>query len=349
MLVAGETASFEAYVGARYHINEILDPSDGYILTSVIGGQGTLSGETVVDGALFTNTYINPLMTTIEGQKSWDLRGIKGMDLPDSISVQLIDSRDGSVVRQQMVTSADDWLFSFIDVDATDEKGKSIPYTVKEVPVPYFSSTVAEEPKGYFTVTNTYLPPVTVDAPFVTKQMVPSSAPSEIFTFALRPQGEAPLPVGSSLTESIITIKGSGAAQFGTITFSESGIYVYHISEVIGSASGFAYDKTVYRLEYDIIQVEKQVEIEGEIETIYTLEPEASLTRLSDGKSVTSAEFVNKYTKLPGSDSGSKTASTAKTGDTTNVMFWIIWLILATGTVAFALLVRSRSHEGKGN
>jgi pilin isopeptide linkage protein len=342
-LTATETATFDTQVGSRYRIKEILDPADGYILTGVINGQGTVTDDVLIEGVTFTNTYIRPLTRNIEGQKSWDLRGITGIVLPERVEVQLVDTRDDSVIRQQTVTAASEWLFSFNEVDATDENGRPVPYTVEEVPIPNYSSSVSQGPTGYFTLTNVYLPPVVVDTPFVMKKVAPSSAPEESFAFTLRPQGKAPLPRGSSPTESTISIKGSGVTQFNTITFTDPGVYVYHIAEVAGSASGFTYDKTVYRLEYVVTKIETDLG--------YALEPQASLTRLSDGKEVTSAEFVNKYEKLPGAGdgSGSKNINAVKTGDTTNVMFWIIWLIVAAGTVSFAILVRQRTEKSRGN
>lgn len=76
--------------------------------------------------------------TEIEGTKTW-LDG-NSEERPTSIQVNLL--RDGELIDSATVTAATDWSYSFTDLFVTDEEGEAYTYTIEEVPVDGYTSTV---------------------------------------------------------------------------------------------------------------------------------------------------------------------------------------------------------------
>lgn len=98
-----------------------------------------------------------------------------------------------------------------------------------------FSVTVAKEGAGD--------PPVTIS------KVITGDKPKSdsVFTFVMEAETEgAPEPLRS------VAIKGEGTAEFGDITFTEPGTYVYRVYEQAGDARGYAYDSTVYYVTYEV-------------------------------------------------------------------------------------------------
>ena len=342
-LIAGETITLETTLGTNYSIRELLDPRDGVIVTGVINGTGTITSALALEGVAFTNTYIKPRTHTIEGQKSWDTRGMDVV-LPQRIEVWLLDG-DQTIVARQQVTSDDDWLFSFDNVLAEDANGNAIAYSIAEAPVDNYTTSISKDKRGYFTIVNTYVAPVTVNTPYVTKNVLPSDAPKLTSDFVLRGQKGAPMPAGSVANARTIQIEGSGQAQFGTISFSREGTFEYVISEVDRKVPGYTYDSAVYSLIYEVELAES--------EAGYHLVPSATLTRVGGNEVFESAAFVTTYdvtaatSQASGSsESGPETtqlpSANVAAGDMTNMYFWIIWLVIALGTIMFARQVSDR-------
>ena len=104
--------------------------------------------------------------------------------------------------------------------------------------------------------------PLITDPP-VLKVVTGDDAPtSDEFQFKFTKVTEnAPMPVnddGSLVSETdsevIIRTYGAGSAEFGVITFTETGSYIYLMSEVNTQRAGYTYDTTVYWYKYVVEQ-----------------------------------------------------------------------------------------------
>ncbi|MBR0575669.1 Cna B-type domain-containing protein [Proteiniclasticum sp. BAD-10] len=100
-----------------------------------LDGTLTATADKNPEDLLFENRYA---VITIKGEKTWDDLGLR----PESITVQLL--RNG-VLYDDVVVKADEngkWTYEFPELAEFDEMGEAYRYTVKEVPVPGFESTV---------------------------------------------------------------------------------------------------------------------------------------------------------------------------------------------------------------
>ncbi|MCL2606584.1 MAG: hypothetical protein FWD93_04825 [Coriobacteriia bacterium] len=69
------------------------------------------------------------------------------------------------------------------------------------------------------------------------------------FTFRLESQTPgAAMPVGSTGNAKEITIRGSGRAQFGTWTHSQTGTFIYTVREISRANSSYRFDATIYTI-----------------------------------------------------------------------------------------------------
>lgn len=92
------------------------------------------------------------------------------------------------------------------------------------------------------TITNRYHRFTTFE-PKVTKQVVGSSAPEETFTFKLEAENGAPMPAKAETTA-----KDGETASFGSIEYTEPGVYSYTITEVAGTTPHLTYDTAKHKL-----------------------------------------------------------------------------------------------------
>ena len=90
-----------------------------------------------------------------------------------------------------------------------------------------------------------------------------------------------PMPDGSKDGKKTLTITGEGEKEFGIITFTKPGTYVYRIAENKGSDSKYTYDTGAYTLTFD---VERQAD---------RLILKQTVTK--DGKEVKEIVFENRY------------------------------------------------------
>jgi pilin isopeptide linkage protein/LPXTG-motif cell wall-anchored protein len=239
LLKAGEIKTFQFDYGDTYSITEDNPFNLGYIQTSVVNGTGTACNPEIT--VIYTNTYIGLKWKTINGEKTWNLSGFSGDKLPDSIIIELLAK--GTVVDTTIVKPDEEgkWFYNFI-APKYDADDKEIEYTIREVPVPGFISTMTGTD-----IKNTWVGSVT-SAPAEVQKTVKGNAPStaEKYHFTLKALYEAPLPSGA--VEETISIVGEGKANFGDITFLNVGTYYYEISEKPGSATNCEYDKTIYTM-----------------------------------------------------------------------------------------------------
>ena len=124
-----------------YSISEI-NLAEGYTSTINDANQGNI---------LLTNSF-DYQVTEISGEKIWlnDYNNQLGTR-PESITVELL--RDGQVVDTQVVLAdaSGNWLYSFDNLDQFNDDGHRYVYTVNEVGVPDYTTTIDGT-----TITNTY-------------------------------------------------------------------------------------------------------------------------------------------------------------------------------------------------
>lgn len=137
--------------------------------------------------------------------------------------------------------------------------------------------------------------PATADDPPVVKQIsgdVPQQ--SSDFTFTLKavpsestlPEDmqstQMPMPEAAQQAQSMtITIQGEGTSEFGPITFTEEGTYVYEITENNTGVSGYTYDQARYLVTYTV------TEENGALDCTRTI--------TKDGESAQEVVFTNKF------------------------------------------------------
>ena len=90
-----------------------------------------------------------------------------------------------------------------------------------------------------------------------------------------------PMPEGSKDGKKTLTITGEGGKEFGVITFTKPGTYVYRITENKGSDSRYTYDTAVYTLTFDVERQEDRLTLK--------------LTITKDGKEMKEIVFANRY------------------------------------------------------
>lgn len=101
---------------------------DGYDVTYVEGTPST--------SIIITNKY-SPESTSISGTKTWDDANNQDGKRPQSIQINLL--ANNILVDQKVVTGAEGWKYEFKNLPKY-ENGKEIVYTVKEEPVPGYTS-----------------------------------------------------------------------------------------------------------------------------------------------------------------------------------------------------------------
>src|SRR5699024_9354466 len=100
--------------------------------------------ESTIDGHDITNVRVGK--TEVSGTKTW--KDDNQADRPESIKVNLL--QNGIIVDTKDVTEADDWTYSFTDLEKFDKEGVAYDYSVKEHDVPGYKSKV-----DGFDITNT--------------------------------------------------------------------------------------------------------------------------------------------------------------------------------------------------
>ena len=120
--------------------------------------------------------------------------------------------------------------------------------------------------------------------------------------------GKMPMPGGTTDDEIVVSLAAGQEHEFGVLTFTKPGEYVYSITEINDGLGGYAYDGSVYTVKYIVTPTADNVLT---CERIFQ----------KDGKDVTIAtfEFDNTY-RSPGGDpekkdNGSGTADNGSDGD----------------------------------
>ena len=110
--------------------------------------------EASVTGQVVTNTH-NPETVVLSGTKVWDDNNNHSGKRTKSVKVQILNG--DKVVQEIEVSEATGWKFESKALPKY-ENGKLIKYTVKEVAVKEYTSTVTTDKDGKYTVTNEYTP-----------------------------------------------------------------------------------------------------------------------------------------------------------------------------------------------
>ncbi|MCL2695051.1 MAG: Cna B-type domain-containing protein, partial [Clostridiales bacterium] len=174
-------------------------------------------------------------------------------------------------------------------------------------PVPTATPTATPTPSPTpFVATNT----IRIDPP-VRKEVVdkPAAKAATEFTFYLKALDGAPLPDGVVGDTKTLKILGEGEKEFGWITYTQPGTYVYEITEQRGSSSNYTYDPTVYTMTVVIHAEGSELVL---ISQIFS----------KDGAAVTKPVFINNY---------------IKTGE--NSLAHVYWILMLAALALMTLVV----------
>ena len=237
---------------------------------AVSGYEPQVTGDAAV-GFILTNTH-KPETVNIEGEKTWNDENNRYGKRPESVAVYLL--ADGKIVDTRIATADTGWKWSF-ENKPKYEDGVEIAYAVSEEKVAGYSAEVT----GY-DVTNTLM---TADVEIHGEKRVDvASAPWAGFTFVLAAQDEgAPMPGGRSGGTASVSRTGPGDFTFGSIRFTDPGVYRYRVTETAENALGYVYDPSEYVVEVTV------AEQEGALT--------ADLTYVKDGDAAGAIVFENRY------------------------------------------------------
>ena len=121
---------------------------------AVAGYQPAITGN-ATDGFTITNTH-TPEKTALSVKKVWDDADDQDGMRPDAVTVRLL--ADGQDTGKTLTLNADNgWSGSFTDLDVYNA-GQPIAYTVEEVNVAGYQSSITGDAADGFTITNTHTP-----------------------------------------------------------------------------------------------------------------------------------------------------------------------------------------------
>ncbi|MCF0134880.1 MAG: choice-of-anchor A family protein [Lachnospiraceae bacterium] len=167
--------------------------------------------------------------------------------------------------------------------------------------------------------TNEYDPVVDLEVEltkFVTGPARTSDKPA-VFTFTMKAEGDAPMPASAQNGEVTITMTDSQVARFTEVisfpamTYIEAThpgqIWVYTVTENVGSDDGFTYDEKEYRVE---VTVDKATNNPYFLETfvkLFEVDNSGATPRFTPVREIT---FTNTYTEEEESSGGGESSST---------------------------------------
>lgn len=204
------------------------------------------------------------------------------------------------------------WEYSFV-MPKYNADGTKAEYTLTEKSMESYRASYdieniepseddADDPDSRYTymrydIKNTYVAPIEMDPPIISKKVEGSSAPKTTFEFVFEGKSGTPMPEGSDGNQKLLKIEGGGELEIGTLKFTEAGEYVYSVYESNGGKSGWKYDTAVYTITFKVTEKDGKLSCERTI--------------LKNSKETKDLEFVNKYSKPSHSNyttvSGSKT------------------------------------------
>ena len=152
LLANGEKVSSKVVTeadGWKWNFTNLPKYAEGTEITYTITEDAVEGYETEISGSNVKNTHI-PEKISVSGSKTWNDEENQDGKRPASITINL--HANGEKVSSKVVTEADDWKWSFTDLDKYQD-GKLITYSISEEKVEEYESTV----NGY-NVTNEHKP-----------------------------------------------------------------------------------------------------------------------------------------------------------------------------------------------
>ncbi|MYL58506.1 Cna B-type domain-containing protein, partial [Virgibacillus halodenitrificans] len=184
---------------------------------NVDGYNSAVTGDRV-NGFIITNTET----TTVEGTKTWLDDG--SADRPDAITVKLLANGEKAATTE--VKAANDWKYSFKDLDKYDANGEEIAYTIEEVPVEGYETTV-----NGFDLENLRVGTVSVKGEKIWQDEDPTDRPDEITV---------------NITRNIDGVEDKSFSKNKTVKPNNQGEWVYTFTDLAEfDENGAAYTYTV--------------------------------------------------------------------------------------------------------
>lgn len=234
------------------------------------------------------NYFVLPVMRKVTVEKTWEHGDNDPAFYPASTKIDIYDPETHYVYDSRSYRPIQEW----VELEVPKYRPGThelIHYAVGEDPPPDYVIGGIEETEDGFKITNTYAP-CTVK-PSVQKRVLGSDYPAADFYFELKAltQG-APMPMDTATT----VVHGVGTGFFGGIRFEPTGVdgtrtYLYEIREVPGTAVGYTYDGTVYRLKVTVEEQGGKVRL---ADTTYT-------NKKTGAPASAPLPFVNRYEDVP--------------------------------------------------
>ncbi len=198
--------------------------------------------------AEFNNEYHKPV-TSVQGKKVWADSNDRSQMRPESITIHLL--RNGEEIKTKTVTEANDWKWTFDNLDKFDANDKEYKYTIKEDTVPFYTSAESKDADGNTVITNTYKPEkleLKGDSALKVTKVVVGKKSAEPFTFKLTAAenyGDAvKMPANTEVkTSDNIPADGAETKSFQPVEITKAGTYQFKVKETTTTtAGGWDYD-----------------------------------------------------------------------------------------------------------
>ena len=207
-----------------------------------------LNGGKSGSSAEFNNEYHKPV-TRVQVEKVWADSNDRSRMRPESITIHLL--RNGEEIKTKTVTEANDWKWTFDNLDKFDANDKEYKYTIKEDTVPFYTSAESTDADGNTVITNTYKPEkleLKGDAALKVTKVVVGKKSAEPFTFKLTAAenyGDAvKMPANTEVkTSDRIPADGAETKSFQPVEITKAGTYKFKVKETTTTtAGGWNYD-----------------------------------------------------------------------------------------------------------
>ena len=207
-----------------------------------------LNGGKSGSSAEFNNEYHKPV-TSVQGKKVWADSNDRSQMRPESITIHLL--RNGEEIKTKTVTEANDWKWTFDNLDKFDANDKEYKYTIKEDTVPFYTSAESKDADGNTVITNTYKPEkleLKGDSALKVTKVVVGKKSAEPFTFKLTAAenyGDAvKMPANTEVkTSDSIPADGAETKSFQPVEITKAGTYQFKVKETTTTtAGGWDYD-----------------------------------------------------------------------------------------------------------
>ena len=236
--VTNDSASHTVNVTVSYDRNKSKLSAKAEYLN---GGKSGTSAE-------FNNEYHKPV-TRVQVEKVWSDSNDRSRMRPESITIHLL--RNGEEIKTKTVTEANDWKWTFDNLDKFDANDKEYKYTIKEDTVPFYTSAESTDADGNTVITNTYKPEkleLKGDAALKVTKVVVGKKSAEPFTFKLTAAenyGDAvKMPANTEVkTSDSIPADGAETKSFQPVEITKAGTYKFKVKETTTTtAGGWDYD-----------------------------------------------------------------------------------------------------------